>query len=63
MTPDHRTPIALRTHSREPVPFVIWGSGVAADSMACYGEGEAAKGSLQLEYGHQMMEYLIGRRG
>ena len=62
MTPDHRTPIALRTHSREPVPFVIWGSGIEADSMACYGEGEATRGALQLEYGHQMVEYLIGRR-
>jgi len=39
MTPDHRTPIALRTHSREPVPFVIWGSGVEPDSMVCYAEG------------------------
>jgi len=62
MTPDHRTPIALRTHSREPVPFVIWGSGVEPDSMGRYGEGEAALGALQLEAGHQMMEYLVGRR-
>lgn len=63
MTPDHRTPISLRTHSREPVPFVIWGSGVEPDAMTRYNEGEAAKGALQLESGHQMMEYLIGRRG
>jgi 2,3-bisphosphoglycerate-independent phosphoglycerate mutase len=33
MTPDHPTPIALRTHSRDAVPFVLWGEGIAADGL------------------------------
>ena len=59
MTPDHRTPIELRTHSREPVPFVLWGSGVVADGMETYSESGAEKGSLAPESGHELMDYLI----
>ena len=32
MTPDHPTPIALRTHSRCD-PLVLWGEGIAADGL------------------------------
>ena len=59
MAPDHRTPIQLRTHSREPVPFVLWGSGLAADGMTSFSESGGEQGSLQLERGYQMMELLM----
>ncbi len=59
MAPDHRTPIALRTHSRDPVPFVLWGAGIAADGLEAYGEQAAEKGSMQVANGHRLMEYLI----
>ena len=59
MSPDHRTPIRLRTHSREPVPFVLWGSGVDKDRMAAYSEEAAAEGAMPLEHGHQMMQRLL----
>jgi 2,3-bisphosphoglycerate-independent phosphoglycerate mutase len=62
MAPDHRTPIQLRTHSREPVPFVLWGSDFPADGMQGFNETAAEAGSLQLERGHHMMEHLMGRR-
>jgi 2,3-bisphosphoglycerate-independent phosphoglycerate mutase len=62
MAPDHRTPIALRTHSREPVPFVLWGEGVAADALQTYGERAAESGSLQVAHGHWLLEYLRGTR-
>ena len=58
LTPDHRTPIARRTHSREPVPFVLWGTGIEADSMQAYGERAAEWGSMQVEHGHVLMDYL-----
>lgn len=60
LTPDHRTPIARRTHSREPVPFVLWGTGIAADSLCAYGERAAEQGSMQVEHGHVLMDYLTG---
>ena len=59
LTPDHRTPIELRTHSREPVPFALWGSGVERDDLQEYGERAGQKGSLQLEHGHELMTHLI----
>ncbi len=62
MTPDHRTPIALRTHSREPVPFVLWGSGFESDALQAYNERGAAEGSLHVEHGHELMMYLIGEK-
>ncbi len=62
MAPDHRTPIALRTHSREAVPFVLWGEGVDPDGLQHYGEGPAEKGSMHVEHGHWLMEYLRGTR-
>ena len=60
LAPDHRTPIALRTHSREPVPFVLWGSGLAADRLSAYNERSAGEGSLHLEHGHELMAQLVG---
>lgn len=61
MAPDHRTPIALRTHSREPVPFVLWGTGAEPDAMVAYGEKPAQHGSMQVEHGHLLMQYLMDR--
>jgi 2,3-bisphosphoglycerate-independent phosphoglycerate mutase len=62
VSPDHRTPIALRTHSREPVPFLLWGEGLPADRVTRYGEGEAEGGALHLEHGHEMMDLLTGKK-
>ncbi len=62
MTPDHRTPIALRPHSRESVPFVLWGTGFSADGLHIYDEVAAGSGSLHLQHGHELMDYLMGTK-
>ncbi|MSR81490.1 MAG: cofactor-independent phosphoglycerate mutase [Candidatus Latescibacteria bacterium] len=62
VSPDHRTPIRLRTHSREPVPFLLWGSGVRTDGLMAYNEKAAEGGSLHLGHGHQMMDLLTGEK-
>ena len=59
LSPDHRTPLALRTHSREPVPFLLWGAGVPCDDIRRYDERTAERGSLQVEAGHHLMELLV----
>jgi 2,3-bisphosphoglycerate-independent phosphoglycerate mutase len=43
LLPDHATPISLRTHTREPVPFAMMGMGVEPDVVMSFDE-EAAKG-------------------
>ena len=38
VTPDHPTPVYLKTHVAEPVPAIIYGTGVDRDSNMCYNE-------------------------
>jgi 2,3-bisphosphoglycerate-independent phosphoglycerate mutase len=47
LLPDHATPISLRTHTNEPVPFAVMGKGIKHDGVDRFDE-EAAKGG---EYG------------
>lgn len=42
--PDHPTPIRMRTHTADPVPFAVLGKGI--DACGSYSEKEAAKGSF-----------------
>ncbi len=53
--PDHSTPIELRTHSRDPVPFAISAPGLKPDGVEKYDEMSAKKGS----YGLVENKYLI----
>lgn len=57
--PDHPTPIPLKTHSDEPVPFAIYGSGVKKDNTSAYNEKAAQNGSLHIQEGYKLMDYFI----
>ncbi len=57
--PDHATPLSLRTHVGDPVPFCICGNGIAPDGMEAFNEKAAAKGSLHLAAGYQLMDHLL----
>ena len=46
--PDHPTPCELRTHTAEPVPFVIWYPGITPDEVTAYDEVSACKGGYGL---------------
>lgn len=41
VAPDHATPVAIKTHSEEPVPFVLCGPGITSDGNDRYYEGAA----------------------
>ena len=43
--PDHPTPCALRTHTMEPVPFIIYRQGETGDEVQVYDEFACRKGS------------------
>lgn len=43
--PDHPTPVEIRTHVKEPVPFVIWYSGIKPDDVETYSEVSCVSGS------------------
>lgn len=55
---DHYTPLSIKTHSNEPVPFAMWGEGVKPSGAGAFNEAEAARGPL-LEAGHTLMERLV----
>lgn len=57
--PDHPTPIELKTHVGEPVPFVLWGPGIAHNGAAAYDENAAAATGLLLDPGRLVMERLL----
>jgi len=58
--PDHPTPIALKTHTDEAVPFVLAGDGVAHNGAASFDEASAAATGLLVDPGRQVMDLLLG---
>lgn len=46
--PDHPTPCELRTHTAEPVPFVIWHKGIEPDEVQTFDEVAACHGCYGL---------------
>lgn len=58
--PDHPTPIAIKTHVGEPVPFLLWGPGVEPNGAGAYSESEAAATGLLLDPGRLVMDELLG---
>jgi 2,3-bisphosphoglycerate-independent phosphoglycerate mutase len=58
--PDHPTPVSLRTHTPEPVPFIIWGQGMKANGARRFTEAEVAKTGVFIEEGYKIMGRLVG---
>lgn len=58
--PDHPTPVALMTHTADPVPFVLWGSGVAHNGGTAFDEQQAASSGLLVDPGRGVMDLLLG---
>ncbi len=46
--PDHPTPCELRTHTAEPVPFLIWYPGIEPDEVQTFDEVAACNGAYGL---------------
>lgn len=57
--PDHNTPVSVRTHTAEPVPFALFGKGIASNGAEEYGETAAKATGFSFEHGHELMEYFI----
>ena len=57
--PDHPTPIPLRTHTSDPVPFAIYGKGRGADSVSKFDERSTAEGSYGVRIGSDLVRMMI----
>lgn len=55
--PDHPTPVELRTHVDEPVPFIIWYPGITPDNVETYDEVSCVSGS----YGMLRLEEFMNK--
>ncbi|NLL56113.1 MAG: cofactor-independent phosphoglycerate mutase [Clostridiales bacterium] len=56
--PDHATPLVLRTHVNEPVPFLVFNSARPAKCGLSYTENEGAKG-VYLSNGRALIQYMM----
>jgi 2,3-bisphosphoglycerate-independent phosphoglycerate mutase len=59
---DHLTPIALKTHTSEPVPFVLFDSRNPGDIPRPYSEAAAKNSGLLLEQGADLLPRLVERQ-
>ncbi len=57
--PDHPTPIATATHSREPVPFLLYDSACAADGADGFTEQTAADTGIFVERGPMLIKMML----
>ncbi|MBA7650856.1 2,3-bisphosphoglycerate-independent phosphoglycerate mutase [subsurface metagenome] len=58
--PDHPTPIKIRTHSPEPVPFLLWGKGFKPNGAREFTEAAAKGTGLLVADGYKIMGKLLG---
>jgi len=58
--PDHPTPCRVKTHTTDPVPFIIYKPGIEPDSVQKYDEFSAKEGSYGLLKGEEFMKALTG---
>ncbi len=59
VTPDHPTPVERRTHTSDPVPFVLFDSRYKQESnVSGYSEKEAASTGFEVE-GHELLPLMM----
>lgn len=59
--PDHPTPLDTKTHSREPVPYLIYDSRQKKDGVECFTEQNAATTGIFVDHGPDIMRRLLER--
>lgn len=57
--PDHPTPVELRIHVAEPVPFLLWYQGIDADEVEQYDEMSCVSGSFGLLKLQEFMQTIM----
>ncbi len=59
--PDHPTPVCKRTHTMDPVPFIIYSSAEKHDGVDCFDEENTAKTGIYLPKGEELMGIFTGK--
>ena len=56
--PDHPTPLAIKTHSSDPVPYLIYNSEKVCDGVDVFTEATAKATGNYLDKGYELMNEL-----
>lgn len=59
--PDHPTPLVLRTHTGDPVPFAIYHRGDRRENPFCFTESSARLSGVFVEHAWELMDILMKR--
>ena len=59
LMPDHPTPVEIRTHMKEPVPFAVWYPGIEPDNVATYSEVSCISGSYGMLHLTEFMDMFM----
>jgi len=59
LLPDHPTPIAKKTHTSDPVPFIIYDSISPRNNDCGFNEKDASQSGLFVEDGHTLLSRLL----
>lgn len=57
--PDHPTPLALKTHTNAPVPYLIYDSRKEKEGVEVFSEENAEKTGNYISVGHTLMERFL----
>ena len=57
--PDHPTPLCIKTHSADPVPYMIYRKGSAAAGSSCFCEKSAEASGIYVEPGSDIMNRFL----
>lgn len=57
--PDHPTPVSCRTHTSDPVPYMLYDSTINKSATWLYNEKDAAKSGNVVEKGYTLMGRLL----
>ena len=59
--PDHPTPISIKTHVSDPIPYIIYDSTAEKDSGVTYSEKNAQSTGIYIEKGYTLMNKFLGK--
>lgn len=59
VTPDHATPLSLKTHTNDPIPFIMYNSTKKQDGPSEFNEDTAKKSGYFIETGFTIMDRFV----
>ncbi len=57
--PDHPTPCAIRTHTRDAVPFLVYHRDISPDKVQVFNEFTAGEGAFGLLKGNEFIQTIL----